>query len=260
MVCAMSGILTRRQLVSAGIATAAGAAGVGIGSRYLTLTPDHKSLLGLGESLTYSMQRLLTSGQSLAREFPSSRISKVHPTNGPAPIDPAYRKMLANGFTDWRLRVEGLVARPASFSLDELKRLPAENHITLHACEQGWSYIAQWTGVRLSHILDLAGTRPEARYVMLVPIPNPQEHTGIVRQFWDSIDVAEALHPQTLIAYGMNGGDLPPDHGAPVRLRLTRQLGYKNVKYLSRIVLADSMDKFGGTRTGTGTATWYGGI
>jgi DMSO/TMAO reductase YedYZ molybdopterin-dependent catalytic subunit len=260
MECAMGGILTRRQLVTAGIATAAGAAGVGVGSRYLSLTPDHNSLLGLGESFTYSMQRLLTSNQSLAREFPGSKISKVHPTNGPAPIDPAYRNMLANGFTDWRLKVEGLVARPASFSLDDLKRLPADNHITLHACEQGWSYIAQWTGVRLSHILELVGTRPEARYVMLVPFPNPQEHTGIVRLFWDSVDMVEALHPQTMIAYGMNGGDLPPDHGAPVRLRLTRQLGYKNVKYLRSIMLVDSMDKFGGTRGGDREATWYGGI
>lgn len=217
-------------------------------------------MLGLGESLTYSVQRLITSGQSLAREFHRSDISKIHPTNGPAPIDENYRRMITDGFKDWRLRVEGMVTRPATFSLDDLRRLPAENHITLHACEQGWSYIAEWTGVKLSRILELVGTNPGARFVMFIPFPNPQEHTGIVRQFWDSIDMTEALHPQTLLAYGMNGDALPADHGAPVRLRLTRQLGYKNVKYLSRIVVTDSMERYGGTRTGSRAATWYGGI
>ena len=257
----MSNILTRRNFVTAGIATAAGAGAVaGFSGSGFLLPPDHNSLLGLGETLTYSAQRLLTSGQSLAREFRRDQISAVHPTNGPAPIDASYRAMLANRFRDWSLKVEGLVARPTSFSLSDLKQMPTERHITLHACEQGWSYIAEWTGVKLSRILDLVGTRATARFVMFVPFPNPQEHTGIVRQFWDSIDMAEALHPQTMLAYGMNGTDLPADHGAPVRLRLTRQLGYKNVKYLSRLVVADSMDKFGGTRTGSRAATWYGGI
>ena len=260
----MSNILTRRKFVTAGLATAAGVGGIGAVARFgppgLVLPPDHHSLLGYGESLTYSVQRLLTSGQPLAREFRPDQISKVHPTNGPAPIDPTYRSMLANGFRDWQLKVEGMVARPASFSLADLKNLPVENHITLHACEQGWSYIARWTGVRLSRILEMVGAHPDARFVMFVPFPNPQEHTGIVRLFWDSIDMHEALHPQTMLAYGMNGDDLPPDHGAPIRLRLTRQLGYKNVKYLSRIVLTDSMDRFGGTRNGPSIATWYGGI
>jgi DMSO/TMAO reductase YedYZ molybdopterin-dependent catalytic subunit len=256
----MSNSFTRRNLVVGGLATVAGVgAATYFGGRYLLLPPDYNSILGFGETLTYSAQRLLTSGQPLAREFHRSDISKVHPTNGPAPVDPNYRRMLADGFTDWRLRIEGLVARPTSLSLAELKHLSAESHITLHACEQGWSYIAEWTGVKLSRVLELVGASPAARFVMFVPIPNPQEHTGIVRLFWDSIDMAEALHPQTLLAYGMNGGDLPPDHGAPVRLRLTRQLGYKNIKYLSRIVVTDSMDRFG-TRAGARFPTWYGGI
>jgi DMSO/TMAO reductase YedYZ molybdopterin-dependent catalytic subunit len=247
----MSSILTRRNLVTAGLATAAGLGAARLGR----LTPDYSSILGLGESLTYSAQRLLVSGQPPAREFSRSQISKVHPTNGPAPKDETYREWLANGFNGWRLTVEGLVARPTSFSLDDLKRMPAESHIILHACEQGWSFIAEWTGVRLSSLLALVGTRSEARYALFIPIPNPQEHTGIVRLFWDSIDMSDALHPQTLIAYGMNGGDLPADHGAPVRLRTSRQLGYKNVKYLSRIIVTDSMDKVRG-----GPGTWYGGI
>jgi DMSO/TMAO reductase YedYZ molybdopterin-dependent catalytic subunit len=255
----MSGSLTRRTLVGAGLATAAGASGVGsalyFAERYGLIPPDYAGILGIGETLTYSTQRLLTSGHSLAREFECREISKVAPVNGPSPVDETYRSLLADGFKDWRLQVEGLTARPTSFSLEELKRLPAESHIMLHACEEGWSYIAEWTGVRLSHVLDLVETRPEARYVAFIPFANPNQNTGVVRLLWDSIDMADALHPQTLLAYGMNGEALPADHGAPVRLRLGRQLGYKNTKYLSQIIVTDRRDFY---RKGLGP--WYGGI
>jgi DMSO/TMAO reductase YedYZ molybdopterin-dependent catalytic subunit len=255
----MSARLTRRKLVIAGVATAAGASGLGaavhFAGRYGLIPPDHAGILGIGETLTYSTQRLLTSGHSLAREFKRSEISKIAPVNGPSPKDETYRGLLADGFKDWRLKVEGLVARPTIFSLDELKRLPAESHINLHACEEGWSYIAEWTGVRLSHMLDLVQPRPEARYVAFVPFANPSQSTGIVRVLWDSIDMADALHPQTLLAYGMNGEALPTDHGAPVRLRVARHLGYKNTKYLSQIIVTDRTDFY---RKNPGT--WYGGI
>jgi DMSO/TMAO reductase YedYZ molybdopterin-dependent catalytic subunit len=251
----MSSLLTRRTLVTAGLTSAAGATGLGAAIHYGLIPPDHGGILGIGETLTYSAQRLLTSGHSLAREFKRSEISKAAVVNGPAPVDPTYHGLLANGFKDWRLQVEGLIARPTSFSLEELKRLPAESHIMLHACEQGWSYIAEWTGVRLSSVLDLVKTRPEARYVVFMPFANPRQTTGEVRVQWDSIDMADALHPQTLLAYGMNGGVLPADFGAPVRLRLGRQLGYKNTKYLSRIIVTDRMDLY---RKNPGT--WYGGI
>ncbi len=183
--------------------------------------------------------------------------------NGLPPDNDTYRAWLANGFSGWRLSIEGLVARPLSFTLDELRRLPSESHITLHACEEGWSYIAEWTGVRLSHVLDMAGTRSEARYAVFEPFENMNQNTRVKRVLWDSIDMADALHPQTLLAYGMNGEDLPPGHGAHVRLRAARLLGYKNTKYLSRITLTDSMDKFGkgfGSRSAEGGGSWYGGI
>ncbi len=253
----MSGLLTRRTLVTAGI-TAAGASGVAaagyFADRYGLIPPDHDGLLGIGETLTYGSQRLLMSGYSRAREFTRSEISKSAPVNGPAPKDEAYRSLLENGFKDWRLKVDGLVARPASFSLEELKGLPAENHILLHACEEGWTYIAEWIGVRLSHVLDAVETRPEARYVAFIPFANPSQ-SGVVRVLWDTIDMADALHPQTLLAYTMNGDPLPADHGAPVRLRLGRHLGYKNTKYLSQIIVTDQRDYY---RKGRGT--WYGGI
>ena len=255
----MSGRLTRRKLVIAGVATAAGASGLGaavhFAGRYGLIPPDHAGILGIGETLTYSTQRLLTSGHSLAREFKRSEISKIAPVNGPSPKDETYRGLLADGFKDWRLKVEGLVARPTIFSLDELKRLPAESHINLHACEEGWSYIAEWTSVRLSRMLDLVQPRLEARYVVFVPFANPSQSTGVVRVLWDSIDMADALHPQTLLAYGMNGEALPLDHGAPVRLRVARHLGYKNTKYLSQIIVTDRADLY---RKNPGT--WYGGI
>jgi DMSO/TMAO reductase YedYZ molybdopterin-dependent catalytic subunit len=124
----------------------------------------------------------------------------------------------------------------------------------LHACEQGWSYIAEWTGVRLATLLDLVGTDLQSRYVVFEPFPNPNQSRTLVRALWENIDMADALHPQTLLAYGMNGEDLPADHGAPVRLRLGRQMGWKNTKYLSRIVVTSN------TVYRKGGGTWYGGI
>jgi DMSO/TMAO reductase YedYZ molybdopterin-dependent catalytic subunit len=253
----MSKFFTRRTFITGGLATVAGASGVGaavyFAGRHGLIPPDHAGILGVGKTLTYSTQRLLTSGHTLAREFKRSDISKVAPVNGPHPMDETYRGFLADGFKGWRLSIEGLVARPVSFSLEELKRLPAESHITLHACEEGWSYIAEWTGVRLAAVLDLVETRPESRYVVFEPFANPNQSGRLVRVLWDSIDMADALHPQTLLAYGMNGEDLPPDHGAPVRLRLARHLGYKNTKYAPSINqrrLAGSMPRLSVTATG----------
>jgi DMSO/TMAO reductase YedYZ molybdopterin-dependent catalytic subunit len=253
----MSRLVTRRGLVTAGI-TAAGASGVAVAGYFADrrglIPPDHDGLLGIGETLTYASQRLLTSRYSLMREFKRSEISKSAPVNGPAPKDEAYQSLLADDFKRWRLKVEGLVAHPASFSLEELKDLPTESRILLHACEEGWSFIAEWTGVRLSHVLAAVEIRPEARYVAFIPFANPSQ-SGVVRTLWDTIDMADALHPQTLLAYGMNGERLPADHGAPVRLRLGRHLGYKNTKYLSQIIVTDRRDYY---RKGRGT--WYGGI
>jgi len=254
----VSRLLTRRRFVTAGITAAAGASGIAaagyFAERHGLIPPDHGGVLGIGETLTYASQRLLTSGYSLMREFKRSEISKSAPVNGPAPKDEAYQSLLADGFKHWRLKVEGLVGHPASFSLEELKGLPAESHILLHACEEGWSFIAEWIGVRLSDVLAAVEIRPEARYVAFIPFANPSQ-SGLVRVLWDTIDMADALHPQTLLAYGMNGDPLPADHGAPVRLRLGRHLGYKNTKYLSQIIVTDRRDYY---RKGRGT--WYGGI
>ena len=168
------------------------------------------------------------------------------PINGPAPSTLDYRQLLARRFSDWRLEVDGLVARPSSFSLADLHGFPVSRQITHQACEEGWSFIAEWIGVPLSHVLNLVGVSPRARYVVFFAFDD----------LWESIDMGDAWHPQTLLAYGMNGGALPAPHGAPVRLRVPRQLGYKSLKYPG----ADHRGRFGeGHRTGIGfdlTGAW----
>lgn len=254
----MSKPVSRRAFIVSGLAAAAaGVVGVNlaaqIANRYGYLAPDHQGLFGAGEALTYGVQRLLTSGHSLAREFSKGDISKVSPVNHGFPHFEPYERLLANNFQDWRLYVDGMVARPMALTLDQIKRLPSRTQITEFSCEEGWSYIAAWTGVQLSLILNLVGTNPKAKWVVFYPF----------NDFWGSIDMPEALHPQTLLAHGMNGEDLSPDHGAPVRLRLPRQVGYKNLKYLARISVTDSLDNIG---DGTGSPapgigySWYGGI
>ncbi len=248
---------SRRKLITTGLATAAGVSGVavagGLAKRYGLVPPDYGGPYGAGETLTYAAQRILTS-HSLAREFPRSEISNPPFANAVAPFSAEFKRLQAGGFADWRLAVDGMVARPASFSLAELKSYPSRSQITHLACEEGWSYIAEWTGVPLSHVLDLAGTLKEARYVV---------YFSIERDWWDSIDMADAMHPQTLIAYGMNGGELPVANGGPLRLRVPRQLGYKNVKYITRLTVTDNLKRFGqglGSASPEGGYAWYAGI
>ena len=243
--------LTRRRLIlgTAGFGAAGLVGGCEPGAPQLRPNP-----YGLSDWLTFAGQRLLLARQPLAREFGPEAISAVFPTiNTTDPDDPAYRRSKALGFSDWRLPVSGLVARPGSFSLAELKAMPARTQITLHSCEQGWSAIGQWTGVPLSQVLAAAGMRPEARYVVMRSVDG----------WWDSYDLFDALHPQTILAYGMNGADLPVAHGAPVRLRVERQLGYKSLKYLTSIEAVDRVDGIGHGRgsmvAGLGFS-WYAGI
>jgi DMSO/TMAO reductase YedYZ molybdopterin-dependent catalytic subunit len=249
--------ISRRKLMTAGLAAAAGACGLGVAvrlaDRYGLIPPDHGGIYGVGETLTYAAQTLLMSGQSLAREFNRSEISKVVPVNGEVPESETYRRLSAGAFADWRLTVDGLVNRPFAFSLAELQSLPSRAQITHQACEEGWSFIAEWTGTPLSHILNLVGVRPDAKYVVFFPFD----------ESWDSVDMSDAWHPQTLLAYGMNGQELPASHGAPVRLRVARQLGYKSVKYLSRITVTNTLKNIG---NGLGSISpeigysWYAGI
>jgi DMSO/TMAO reductase YedYZ molybdopterin-dependent catalytic subunit len=242
--------VSRRKLIGAGLAGATGASGLAVAirlaDRYGLIPPDHGGIYGAGTTLTYAAQRLLTR-HSLAREFAPSQISKA-PFAKLRPFkNEAYDRLRAGGFVDWRLDVDGLVARPSSFSLAELRSFPSRGQITQLACEEGWSFIAEWTGVPLSHVLSVAGTLPQARYVV---------YFSIQRNWWQSIDMEDALHPQTLLVHGMNGGALPMGHGGPLRLRLPRQLGYKNVKFITRLTVTDSLKPF----YKAGSYAWYAGI
>ena len=249
--------LSRRKLITTGLAATAGASGLAVAARiahrYGLIPPDHGGIYGVGETLTYASQRMMTS-HSLAREFPRSQISKAPFANGKPPQDEAFKRLQIGAFGDWRLDVDGMVSRPASFSLAELKSYPTRSQITHLACEEGWSFIAEWTGVPLAYVLNVVGILPQARYVV---------YFSIQRGWWDSVDMADALHPQTLVTYGMNGGELPVGHGGPIRLRVPRQLGYKSVKYITRLTVTDSLKGFG---KGLGSAApeegyaWYAGI
>jgi len=249
--------LSRRKLITAGIATAAGASGLVVAAklakRYGLIPPDSGGIYGPGETLTYAAHRILA-GQAKAREFSRNQISAQPLANEVAPLGDEFQRHQQSAFGDWRLNVDGLVARPGSFSLAELKSIPRHSHITMIQCEEGWSYIAEWIGAPLSRVLEKAGALPQARYVV---------YRSFQTDWWESIDMADALHPQTLLTYGMNGGDLPVGFGGPLRMRVARQLGYKSVKYITSLTVTDNIKAFG---KGLGSASpeagyaWYAGI
>jgi DMSO/TMAO reductase YedYZ molybdopterin-dependent catalytic subunit len=249
--------ISRRKLIAGGVAATAGLAGLAVADRiarrYGLIPPDHGGCYGPGETLDYAAQRILTR-HSLAREFPRSMISKAPFANAIAPSNDAFKRMQVGGFLDWRLKVDGMVTRPGMFSLADLKGLPMRSQITEVVCEEGWSYIAEWIGTPLHEVLNEVGVLPQARYIA---------YFSIEPDWWDSIDISDALHPQTLLSWGMNDGDLPVGFGGPLRMRVPRQLGYKSVKYITRLTVTDSMKSFGqalGSAAPEGGYSWYAGI
>jgi DMSO/TMAO reductase YedYZ molybdopterin-dependent catalytic subunit len=250
--------ITRRKLIRTGLAAAAGATGVGfaakLAQRHGLIPPDAGVRYGAGEALTYAAQRALGS-HAKAREFSRSQISKDPFANEVDPLGDEFKRLQDGGFADWRLTVDGMAARPTIFSLAEIRSFSSSSQITMIGCEEGWTYIAEWTGVPLSYILDRVGASPQVRYVV---------YRSFQHGWWESIDMSDALHPQTLVATGMNGTDLPVPFGGPLRMRVPRQLGYKNIKYLNRLTLTDNPKLFG--KGGTGGLSsdngyaWYAGI
>ena len=214
----------------------------------LSNNPDVARFLETGEAISRFVQRLVTPRTALAHEYTEAELSPEFRANGTTePSDPEYQRLAENGFADWRLGVDGLVARPRSFSLAELKDLPSRPQITRHDCVEGWSCIGKWKGVRLATLLDLVGPHPDARYVMLY-CADAMNLSG--DKYYESIDLDGAYHPQTILAYEMNGETLPIAHGAPLRLRDERQLGYKMAKYIMRIELAADFAQIGDGKGG----------
>jgi DMSO/TMAO reductase YedYZ molybdopterin-dependent catalytic subunit len=251
-------IASRRTLLT-GLASSGGLLLAGCSQ---TQPPTYGNVLRMGDLLTYNAQRLLLPARSLAKEYSRSDITSIVAIGNTDPANPdldgfdqkngpLYARLRDGAFADWRLQVEGSVARPGLYSLADLARFPARTQITKHTCEEGWSAIAEWTGVPLRAVLEAVGVRPSARFVNFFGFDKGAE---------ESIDMLDALHPQTILAYGMNGRDLPIAHGAPLRLRVEKQLGYKSLKFLHRIVVTDSFLDLGtGSEPGNGWA-WYTGI
>jgi DMSO/TMAO reductase YedYZ molybdopterin-dependent catalytic subunit len=253
---------SRRGLIGAG---AAGAGGLLLaGCDRLSAAPGFQHLIGQASDLTEVSQRLLLSAQPMAREFQIADLSPVFKANGTmAPQTGAYRALQEGAFADYRLVVEGLVRRPLQLSLAQLKAMPQRTQITRHDCVEGWSAIGQWTGVQLARVLALAGPLPRSRYVVFRcadDLGGTGDANGL---YYESLDFFDALHPQTLLAWAMNGKPLEVAHGAPLRLRVERQLGYKQAKYVMRIQVVDRMDRIaagkGGFWEDRGYA-WYAGI
>jgi DMSO/TMAO reductase YedYZ molybdopterin-dependent catalytic subunit len=250
--------ISRRKLITTGLAATAGVAGLAVADRlarrYGLVPPDCRGIYGPGETLTYAAQRLLTT-HSLAREFPRSVISKTPFANEVDPPTDEFKRHQAGGFRDWRLVVDGMVDHPLSLSLSDLRSMPVRSQITEVVCEEGWSYVAEWIGTPLHEVLTEAGLHPSVRYIVY----RSMEKMG----WWESIDMADALHPQTFLTLGMNDGDLPLGFGGPLRLRVPRQLGYKSLKYIVRLTATDSMKGFGkglGSSSPESGYAWYAGI
>lgn len=244
---------------------AAAGASVLAGCNKLSENPAVRQVLASSEALTRKTQRVLLKPQPLAPEYTKADLSKVFKANGSTdPQDAAYLALVEKGFADWRLKVDGLVEHPLALSLSELRAMPSRTQITRHDCVEGWSCIGEWTGVPLAHVLDLAGLKETAQYLVFHCMDSMDGSDEDAQRYYESIDLADAHHPQTLLAYAMNGEPLTVPHGAPLRLRVERQLGYKHAKYLARIEAVDRLDHIHGGKGGywedSTDYAWYAGI
>ena len=256
-----SGGIDRRKLMR-GTTGALGALLLG-GCDRLSDNPTVQHILASTESVTRRMQRLLGGSHPLAREYTEAELSPQFKANGTLdPDDDDYQELASNQFTDWRLEVTGLVDHPMKLSLGELRAMPSRTQITRHDCVEGWSCIGKWKGAVLADVLRQAGLQPGARYAVF-RCADPMESGDPNSKYYESISLDEAFHPQTILAYEMNDAVLPVAHGAPLRLRVERQLGYKMAKYIMRIELVDSFAQIGSGNGGywedQGYA-WYAGI
>lgn len=249
--------LTRRRLLGLG---AAGAGGLLLGGcDRLNESAGWRETLHGATALNQRAQRLLM-GDALAREFAESDMSATFRANGSTSVaDAAYRAHLAAGFSGWALRVDGLVHRALDLPLSALRAMPQRSQITRHDCVEGWSAIGKWQGPQLGQVLAMAGLLPAARYAVF----HCADRIG-GRPYYESIDLIDAFHPQTILAWRMNDAPLPERYGAPLRLRVERQLGYKHAKFVMRIELVASLTGLFGGKGGYWEDhrdyQWYAGI
>ena len=258
-------LLTRRKLLTAASLGAAGAlSGCDAFDGQLHTGAPLRRVLERGNELSYRVQRLLQGENAMAREFTEGDIRQgMRPNGVVAPEDADYKALLAGDFRDWRLEVSGLVEKPLALTREQLQAMPSRTQITRHDCVEGWSVIAKWTGAQLSCILDEAIVKPEARYVVFHCMDTIGQSFLGPQRYYSSIDLIDARHPQTILAYGLNGKPLPVENGAPLRVRVERQLGYKMPKYIRLIELVSSFAPIGFGKGGyweDNGYDWYGGI
>ncbi|HUN27357.1 MAG TPA: molybdopterin-binding protein [Steroidobacteraceae bacterium] len=257
--------LSRRGWLARAIGALGAAAAAALGGcDRIAESPGANQILAHEERWNRAAQRWLLGRDALAVEYPESAISRDFRSNGSTtPGTDEYNRMAAAGFADWRLSVGGLVERPLTLSLAELRTLPSRTQITRHDCVEGWSCIAKWKGARLAALLDRAGLRARARYIAFFCADTLEITLDGTGQYYETIDLVDAYHPQTILAYEMNGEPLPVPYGAPLRLRVERQLGYKMAKYIMRIEAVESFAAIargkGGFWEDRGYA-WYAGI
>ncbi|MEA3000996.1 MAG: hypothetical protein QOK17_2829 [Sphingomonadales bacterium] len=250
--------ISRRRMI-ASLGTGAGGLLLS-GCDRITRSPGFQAVQSAAQDLTMGLQRLVIDRGALAREFDAADMSPVFRTNGNVmPVSASYQAHAASAFADWRLVVDGLVARPLSLSLDRIRRLPARTQITRHDCVEGWSAIGKWTGVPLKLLLHGAGLRSQARYIVF---HCADDFGG--NPYYESIDLVDAFHPQTILAWAMNDRPLEIGHGAPLRLRVERQLGYKHAKFVMRVLAVESLAAIGLGKGGYWEDRigyqWYAGI
>jgi DMSO/TMAO reductase YedYZ molybdopterin-dependent catalytic subunit len=226
----------------------------------LNESPAFRKILSMGEVMNQHSQRSLMHRDALAREFGRSDLSPVFRANGSQMVEgPGYASHVATGFRDWRIRVGGLVRRPLSLSMADIRTLPQRRQITRHDCVEGWSAIGEWQGARLGPILAAAQLLPAARYIVF----RCADRIGGV-PYYESVDLTDALHAQTILAWQLNGRTLPVANGAPVRLRVERQLGYKHAKFIESIEAVASLKGIGAGKGGFWEDRvdyeWYAGI
>jgi DMSO/TMAO reductase YedYZ molybdopterin-dependent catalytic subunit len=252
-----------RRLSRRGLLTGVAAASTALlgGCEELSDQAWVKRILESGEALTRITQEALLSPQALAREYDAADLSREFKANGSTnPDDPVYVAHAENGFADWKLSVGGLVEAPLELSLAELRAMPSRTQITRHDCVEGWSCIGKWTGTPLAALLQRVGVRPQARFVMFHCADTMEDS---VDRYYESIGLGDAFHPQTILAYDMNGAPLSVAHGAPLRVRVERQLGYKMAKYVMAIELVESFSHIGRGHGGFWEDRgyeWYAGI
>jgi DMSO/TMAO reductase YedYZ molybdopterin-dependent catalytic subunit len=255
--------ITRRSLIAGGSATAATLLS-GCDPASVLDARSLRPILDFGQFMSLQAQRLLLARQPLVREFTAADISPEFPPNGTErPNGTAYFQHMISNFADFRLVVDGMVKNPLSLTLDEVKAMPSRTQITMHNCDEGWSAIGQWTGIPMGHLLATAEVTRDARYLVfhcMDEMVRTPDHSGF---YYESIDLFDAMHPQTILAYAMNGKPLPVAHGAPLRLRVERQIGYKHAKYVNRIEVVDRLSHIGGGKGGFWEDRgyqWYAGL